>query len=52
MGWSTKRQTAGLDFSGIKHTPTKLNKGAAVMLQDRDYQMPQRQSIYSVDRRH
>lgn len=29
------------DFSGIKHTPTKLNKGAMVMLQDCDYQMPQ-----------
>lgn len=36
-----------LDFSGIKHIPTKLNKGAMVMLQDCDYQMPQQEYLFS-----
>lgn len=42
-----KKTDCGPDFSGIKHTSTKLNKGAMVMLQDCDYQMPQQEYLFS-----
>lgn len=42
-GVERKKADCGPDYSGIKHTPTKLNKGAVVMLQDCDYQMPQQE---------
>lgn len=46
-GMEHKKTDCGPDFSGIKHTPTKLHEGATVMLQDCDYQMPQQEYLFS-----
>lgn len=46
-GMEHKKTDCGPVFSGTKHTPTKLNKGAMVMLQDCDYEMPQPEYLFS-----